>query len=391
MDNISNHAFNYPVLVLNKGLLPDHDDISLTRYLFSSLTLAVSRITQNEEMIVGFHLHPQEIGCWKDEEYIRQHILPLNIRLNSTTPIAGFTREIITWMTPDAIRQKNDVGVSVLKLGTQHVLHDIFDLEISWQPPVENEPVRALTCHVASREEAFVLTLRFNPARFCATQMQKLPEVWHQITTFAAKTGAETLRDIGLIDDAERQRVLHVFNQTERAWDGETTVAARLKNRAQYHPEQTAVVFRDRSLSYRQLYRQAGALAHYLNALETERERCVGLFVEPSLELMTGAWGILLSGNAYLPLSPEYPEDRLAYMLENSQTRIIVTQPHLRERLLALSPPGIQVVTPDDVDAFMRQHAHPLPDAPANDIAPHHLAYVIYTSGSHRQAERRDD
>lgn len=48
--------------------------------------------------------------------------------------------------------------------------------------------------------------------------------------------------------------------------------------------------------------------------------------------------GILLSGNAYLPLSPEYPEDRLAYMLENSQTRIIVTQSHLRERLLALAP-----------------------------------------------------
>ncbi|WP_038902381.1 amino acid adenylation domain-containing protein [Dickeya dadantii] len=382
MDNISNHAFNYPVLVLNKGLLPEHDDIALARYLFSALALAVSRITQNEEMIVGFHLHPQEITRWKDDECIRQDILPLNIRFNSATPIAGFIREIMTWMTPDAIHQKNAMGASVLTLGPQHALHDIFDLEISWQPPVESEPVQALTCHVASREDALVLTLRFNPARFSATQMQKLPEVWRQITASAAKNGAETLRDIGLIDDAERQRVLHAFNQTEQAWDGETTVAARLKNRAQRHPEQTAVVFRDETLSYRQLYQQAGALAHYLNALETERERCVGLFVEPSLALMTGVWGILLSGNAYLPLSPEYPEDRLAYMLENSQTRIIVTQLHLRERLLALAPPGIQVVTSDDVDAFMRQHAHSLPDAPQNDIAPHHLAYVIYTSGS---------
>lgn len=172
MDNISNHAFNYPVLILNKGLLPDHDDVSLARYLFSALTLAVSRITQNEEMIVGFHLHPQEIACWKDDECLRQHILPLNIRLNSATPIAGFTREIMAWMTPDAIHQKNTVGVSVLTLGSQHALHDVFDLEISWQPPVENQPVRSLTCHVASREEAFVLTLRFNPARFSATQMQ---------------------------------------------------------------------------------------------------------------------------------------------------------------------------------------------------------------------------
>ncbi|WP_033568093.1 amino acid adenylation domain-containing protein [Dickeya undicola] len=382
MDNISNHAFNYPVLILNKGLFPDHNDASLARYLFSALVLAISRITQNEEMLVGFHLHFQEIDSWKDSEYIRQGVLPLNIRLNNAMPIADFTREIIAWMTPNGICQKNDAGVSVLKLGTQHALHELFDLEISWQPPAENEPVRALAGHIVSHDDALVLTLRFNPARFSVAQMQKLPEVWHQITTCAAKNGLETLRDIVLIDDVERQRVLHTFNQTDHMWEGETTVVAKLKNRAQRHPEQTAVVFREQSLSYRQLYQQAGALAHYLNALETARGHCVGLFVEPSLELMTGAWGILLSGNAYLPLSPEYPEDRLAYMLENSQTRIIVTQPHLRDQLLALSPPGIQVVTPDDVDAFMRQHAQPLPDAPTNDIAPHHLAYVIYTSGS---------
>ncbi|NKI74734.1 amino acid adenylation domain-containing protein [Dickeya sp. CFBP 2040] len=382
MDNISNDVFNSPVWVLSKGLFPEHDDVSLARYLFSTLSLAVARISQNEEMVVGFHLHPQEINFWKYDSCIHENIIPLNININSATSIVSFIQNMMNWMTPDAIQQENNIGARVLTLEKQQTLHDLFDLELTWQPPVDNQPVQALVCHVASNEEAFMLTLRFNPARFNAVQVEKLPVVWRQIIAFAAKNGAETVADIRLIDDAECQRVLHSFNQTDRVWRGETNIVTQLKHRAQHQPEQTAVIFRDQQLSYQQLYRQAGALAHYLNAQNVNSECCVGLFVEPSLTLMTGVWGILLSGNAYLPLSPEYPEDRLAYMLENSQTRIVVTQPHLREQLLALSPQGIQVVTPDDVDAFMRQHAHALPDAPAIDISPYHLAYVIYTSGS---------
>ncbi|WP_027710574.1 amino acid adenylation domain-containing protein [Dickeya chrysanthemi] len=382
MDNISNHAMNYPVLVLNKELLPNYDKASLSRYLFSALTLAVSRITQSEEMVVGFHLPPQEVSVWENNNHIHGGIIPLNIPLNSSTPICRFIQNITDWMTPETIQQNNDMNIRVLTLGRQQAPHDVFDLEVTWRPPVDNEPVRALVCYVDSSEETFTLTLWFNPARFSPALVQKLPTVWRQVIEFAGKNGVETLRDIRLIDDDERDHVLHRFNQTDHEWGGETSIVAQLKKRAQCQPEQTAVVFRDQQLSFRQLYQQAGALAHYLSAQSTERERCVGLFVEPSLTLMTGVWGILLSGNAYLPLSPEYPEDRLAYMLENSQARIVVTQPHLRERLLSLSPPGVQVVTPDDVDAFMRRQASALPEAPAVEIAPHHLAYVIYTSGS---------
>ncbi|WP_038902932.1 amino acid adenylation domain-containing protein [Dickeya zeae] len=382
MDNISNHALNYPVLVLNKGLLPNYDDISLARYLFSAMTLAISRISRNEEMVVGFHLHPQEIADWENDPRICKSIIALNIQLNSATPIASFIQNMMEWIRPDAIQQENNRGVRVLTLGAQQTLHDVFDLELTWQPPTDNEPVRSLVCHVDNRDETVMLTLRFNPDRFSAALVQKLPAVWRQITDYVGSDGAETLRDIGLIDEAESEHVLHVFNQTEHVWSGEKNVVERLKSQVLSQPEQTAVVFRDQRLSYRQLYHQASTLAHYLNAQSTEHERCVGVFVEPSLTLMVGVWGILLSGNAYLPLSPEYPEDRLAYMLENSQTRIVVTQSHLRERLLALAPPGIHVVTPDDVEAFVRQHPSAQSDAPAIHIAPHHLAYVIYTSGS---------
>ncbi|WP_143664669.1 amino acid adenylation domain-containing protein, partial [Streptomyces sp. NRRL B-24572] len=99
----------------------------------------------------------------------------------------------------------------------------------------------------------------------------------------------------------------------------------------------------------------------------------VGVHVEPSLELMIGTWGVVLSGGAYVPLSPEYPEERLRYMIEDSGARIVLTQDRFRDRVEELAPPGTTVVVIGDV---------PPSQAPLPAPAPYDLAYVIYTSGS---------
>ncbi|MFG3052653.1 amino acid adenylation domain-containing protein [Kitasatospora sp. NPDC048239] len=167
-------------------------------------------------------------------------------------------------------------------------------------------------------------------------------------------------------------------------------------------PEATAVVVGGARLGYRELGEAAEELGAHLHRLGVEADDCIGLYVEPSLELMVGAWGILYAGAAYLPLSPEYPEARIRYMIEDSGTRVIVTQEHLRERLAELAPPGTRIVTPGDASGASAAHAIP---HPARHEAPHSiphqnqnqnqnqepgprgprpesLAYVIYTSGS---------
>ncbi|MFJ9809731.1 amino acid adenylation domain-containing protein [Streptomyces sp. NPDC101158] len=170
-----------------------------------------------------------------------------------------------------------------------------------------------------------------------------------------------------------------------------------LEQQATARPEAVAVVSDDRSLTYRQLAESSGRLAVHLHGLGVAVDDCVGLYTEPSLDLMTGAWGILFAGAAYLPLSPEYPEDRLRYMIENSRTGVIVTQEHLRERLAAIAPAGTRIVTPADVpEAPLDGVPHcgvggtgaaaaPIPqqrDPRGMGPRPDSLAYVIYTSGS---------
>ena len=147
-----------------------------------------------------------------------------------------------------------------------------------------------------------------------------------------------------------------------------------LREQAQARPDAVAVTGGARDVTYRELEAAADRLAGRLHRLGVAPQDCVGLYVEPSLELMTGVWGILFAGAAYLALSPEYPEDRLRYMIEDSRTRVIVTQDHLAARLAGLAPRGTRIVTVGSADDS--------PDAPPPAPRPEDLAYVIYTSGS---------
>ncbi|MFE0581321.1 amino acid adenylation domain-containing protein [Streptomyces sp. NPDC058874] len=156
-----------------------------------------------------------------------------------------------------------------------------------------------------------------------------------------------------------------------------------LRAQVRWHPDRTAVECGPERLTFRELGRYSAEAAAYLRGLGVGRGDCVGLFVEPSLDLMTGVWGILAAGGAYLPLSPDYPEERLRYMVEDARVCVVFTQERLRERLERIAPPGTTVVTLRDVlnsaagDTGKTWRESGL-GLPAEDDP----AYVIYTSGS---------
>ncbi|MFD7512129.1 amino acid adenylation domain-containing protein [Streptomyces sp. NPDC059853] len=172
------------------------------------------------------------------------------------------------------------------------------------------------------------------------------------------------------------------FNEPTETVPGQKNLNDLLRAQASAHPHRTAVVHDDTSLSYAALLERSSDVAAFLHRLGVAPDDCVGIFTEPSIELMVDVWGTLLSGGAYLPLSPEYPEERLRYMIEDSGTKVVLAQQDLAARLAGLAPQGTRVITPDQVAAFAR-HPHrggrrPGPTAPRPD----QLAYVIYTSGS---------
>ncbi|MFH0172695.1 amino acid adenylation domain-containing protein [Streptomyces cacaoi] len=155
-----------------------------------------------------------------------------------------------------------------------------------------------------------------------------------------------------------------------------------LNSQALARPGDIAVVHEGESLTFRELADQADDVARYLHHLGVGADAGVGLFVEPSLDLMIGVWGILRSGGAYLPLAPDYPAERIRHIAQDARIGVVLTQEFLRDRLAEFLAADTVVITLDDVVEFTkgRSDADPaeLPDGPR----PADLAYVIYTSGS---------
>ncbi|MGC0015498.1 amino acid adenylation domain-containing protein, partial [Ralstonia pseudosolanacearum] len=134
-----------------------------------------------------------------------------------------------------------------------------------------------------------------------------------------------------------------------------------------------AVEHEGRQVSYAELNAQANRVAHALIGLGVGPDARVGLCAERSVELVVGLLGILKAGGGYVPLDPSYPQDRLAYMLEDSAPVAVLAQSNTREQLGALSVPVL------DLDGPLEEAEH---DPQVTGLEPHHLAYVIYTSGS---------
>ncbi|MDX6311513.1 MAG: hypothetical protein QOF44_977 [Streptomyces sp.] len=174
------------------------------------------------------------------------------------------------------------------------------------------------------------------------------------------------------------------FGETKDAFPAGECLPELLREQLDKNPDDTAVVHGNETVTYRELVRTSSDLAAYLHHLGVVRDDCVGVFAEPSIDLLIGAWGILFAGSAYLPLSPDYPEERLRYMLADSGTKVVLAQEKLRSRLAELAPEGTLVATLEDAAAFARSDrtAAAVRSETGSGPGPRSLAYVIYTSGS---------
>jgi amino acid adenylation domain-containing protein/non-ribosomal peptide synthase protein (TIGR01720 family) len=188
---------------------------------------------------------------------------------------------------------------------------------------------------------------------------------------------AAPVSDLSVLTEAERQQVLEAPSEVP----GENELARAaihevFEAQVRRTPDAVAVQFETHALTYRDLDRRANQLAHHLRALGVGPEVLVGICVERSMEMMVGLLGILKAGGAYLPLDPEYPAERLSFMLEDSGVPVVVSVASLRKRLPEQR--ARLVLLDADREAIETESA----ETPSGKAAAERLAYVIYTSGS---------
>jgi len=186
----------------------------------------------------------------------------------------------------------------------------------------------------------------------------------------------QRVSQLPILSADEERLLVREWNRTGTDVPEEVCIHHLIESQVRATPGATAVAFRDRALSYRELDARANRLAHHLVRLGVGPEVRVGVCLERSLELVVGILAILKAGGAYVPLDPSYPAERLSLMLEDAGIAVLVTE---RELAQNLPQQGHRVVRLDaDAAAIARES-----DGPCEGGArASNLAYVIYTSGS---------
>ena len=203
------------------------------------------------------------------------------------------------------------------------------------------------------------------------------------IAEVASADSSVALSRVPLLTTAERRALQHAWTASKRHYRANATVHQLIIERATTDPSAPAVEYDGSVLNFGDLISRANQVADSLTPLGVGEDVIVGLFADRTPEMVVGLLGILIAGGAYLPIDPEYPPDRVRFMLQDASVKIVLTQSWLASRLEEFEG---KVILLDERDI-----AHEYPDLPnmagltSTPPRPAHsrsLAYVIYTSGS---------
>lgn len=180
-------------------------------------------------------------------------------------------------------------------------------------------------------------------------------------------------RDIEIVTKEEKNKILNEFNNTYTDYPRNKTIVDLFEEQVQKTPDNTAVVFEEQELTYRELNEKSNSLAHYLIEKGIRKNEIVGLCINRSLEVAIGILGILKSGAAYLPIDPEYPKDRVEYMIADSNCKFIFIQKEIESKFNFDS----EKIDINSKEIYDKNKTKVQIKSNSED-----LAYVIYTSGS---------
>jgi amino acid adenylation domain-containing protein len=231
-----------------------------------------------------------------------------------------------------------------------------------------------LTC--LQLEDSLSLQLHYDPDLFQIEDIHRLVGYFTTLLQSVVETPEAVVSKLELVNSAERQQLLVAWNDTAADYPQGLCIHQLFESQVELTPDATAVVCGEEQLSYRDLNRRANQVAHCLNANGVKPGTLVGICIDRSLEMIIGLMGILKAEAAYVPLDPEYPKARLAYMLEDTQARFLLTQ----ERLLNNLPEFTGKVICIDRDRNLFEGREEV-NTPTT-TTPDNLAYVVFTSGS---------
>jgi amino acid adenylation domain-containing protein len=253
---------------------------------------------------------------------------------------------------------------------------ELPDLEVTFH---EIDPETAkfdLTLNLGETQEGLQGWFEYSTDLFETATIARLAGHFQTLLEGIVAAPGQRLAMLPLLTAGEHHQVRVAWNSTSMDFPLNQCLHQVFEAQVARTPGAVALIWGDTHLTYHELNRRANQVAHYLRTLGVGPEALVGLCIERSLAMVVGLLGILKAGAAYVPLDPTYPSERLAFMLEDAQPAVVLTQ----ERLVAGLPvQGAQTVC---LDAHWPTIARYSASNPVSRATADHVAYLLYTSGS---------
>ena len=229
---------------------------------------------------------------------------------------------------------------------------------------------------IATFKGQLSVKLAYDAARVEAKQVRVLADQLRAVLTFMAEHPQAKVDALPFTNEEERRTVLYEWNKATLPYEGHLCLHQKFEQTAEDFPQRTALVFKDTTLSFAELNRRANQIAHYLIDKGVKPETPVGLCLERSAEMIIGLLAILKAGGVYVPMDPNYPQERIRFITRDTGMKIALT---LSRNQSALTDSGIETLA---LDASPSPFADLSEENPNVVLTSDNAAYIIYTSGS---------
>lgn len=369
----------------------------LTRFqvLLSAYAVLLQRYTGQEDIIIGCPFANRPLP--EQDGMIGNFVntLPIRLNLGGNPDVRNLLKQVheamvdaSTWKTLPfealvaELAPQRDLGRAPIYQATINMLNmprrqkSIPGLEIDLYFREQMLGDYDISIEFSDSGDHFTACLLYSTDFFDHSTMVRMASHFQNILGEILDKPARPLFELEILSVEEKQQILVEWNDTATSYPREKCIHQLFEKQVEHSPETVAVILDDKKITYRELNARANQLSHYLHSLGVGPNVLVGICMERSIEMIIGLIGILKAGGAYMPLDPEYPPERIDFMLEDSQVSFLVTQSHIENKLPSFSKKVVCFDTDGEIISQQRD------DNLSTTVQPDDLAYVIYTSGS---------
>ncbi len=290
-------------------------------------------------------------------------------------------------MLVDALQPKRDMSYTPLfqvMFDLQNASKQAFMLPNLVLSPIEIENGAAkfdLTLFMIDEKESLIGAWEYNTDLFDASTIARMIRHFQRLLESIVTDADQSVATLPILTHEEQSRLLREWNDTQLDYAQKLPVHRAFAQQVERTPDAVAASFGEDQLTYLELNQRANQLGHYLRKSGVGADDLVGVFLDPSLEMLVALLGILKAGGAYVPIDTSWPEERIAYTLADSGVKVLLTQEH------SIPDFGLRIADFSNLSVLRLDADWPLIAQEAADdfdsgVTEENLAYVIYTSGS---------